>query len=155
VGQGLVLSPILSALYIAPVFHILENHFKKLKIMVSILFFINNSLLVAQSKSLIILNSFLFCSYNIVSSLLEKFGLILEYGKTEVFHFSRSCGVFNPPPLNLSVLEDPSLRPRNTWRYLSFIFDWKLSFYQHINFYVNKAISTIKCMHENPWKFHL
>ena len=32
------------------------------------------------------------------------------------------------------------------WKYLGFIFDRKLSFYQHINFYTNKAMSTVKYM---------
>jgi len=32
------------------------------------------------------------------------------------------------------------------WRYLGYIFDRKLSFQQFINFYANKAISTIKYM---------
>ena len=47
VGQGSVLSSILSALYLTPFLHILENHLKNLKISVSILSFINNGLLVA------------------------------------------------------------------------------------------------------------
>jgi len=46
-GQGLALSPILSALYISPVFHILKKHLKYLKIPVSILFFIDNGLFIA------------------------------------------------------------------------------------------------------------
>ena len=113
VGQGSALSPILSALYISPVFHILEKHLKNLKIPVSILSFINNSLFVAQSKSLTISNSFLFYSYNIVSLLLKKFDLILEHGKIEVFHFSRSHGTFNFPSLNLPALRGPLLRPKD------------------------------------------
>ena len=35
---------------------------------------------------------------------------------------------------------------KNSWKYLGFIFDKKLSFYQYINYYSNKAISTVKCM---------
>jgi len=111
--QGSAFSPILSILYISPVFHILENHLKNLKIPVSVLSFVDDSLFVAQSKSLTILNSFLFCSYNIVFSLLEKFGLVLEHGKTEVFHFSRSHGVFNSPPLDLLDISGLSLISKN------------------------------------------
>jgi len=76
VGQGLVLSPILSAIYLAFFHHILENHLKILKIPISILSFVDDGLLVAQSKSFSISNSLLFCSYNIISSLLSRFGLI-------------------------------------------------------------------------------
>jgi len=92
------------------------------------------------------LNSFLFYSYNIISSILNKFGPILEHEKMEVFYFSRSQGVFNPFSLDLSEISGPVLKPKDIWRYLEFIFNKKLSFHQHINFYANKAISTIKYM---------
>ena len=46
VGQELALSPILSAIYLAFFLHILEKCSKILKIPVSILFFVDNSLLV-------------------------------------------------------------------------------------------------------------
>ena len=146
IGQGLALSPILSALYISSIFHILEKHLKNLKIPVSILFFIDNGLFIAQRKSLTVSNSLLFCNYNVTSSILDKFSLVLEHGKTEVFHFSRVQGVFNPFPLNLLVISSPILKPKDTWRYLDFIFNRKLLFYHYINFYANKAISTVKCM---------
>ena len=128
VEQGSTLSLILSTLYISPVFHILENCLKNLKIPVSVLSSVDDGLFVIQSKSMIS-NSLLFCSYNIVSFLLEKFDLILEYGKTEVFHFSRLCRVFNSSPLNLLNIGSPSLIPKDMWRYLGFIFDRKLSFW--------------------------
>jgi len=67
-----------STLYLAPILYILENHLKILKISVSILSFVDNGLLIAQSKFLSILNSLLFCSYNITSNHLTKFGLIIE-----------------------------------------------------------------------------
>jgi len=129
VEQGSALSPILSALYLALVLHILEKYLKNLKILVSILSFVNNGLFIAQSKSLTILNSFLFYSYNIASSLLEKFGFIMEHGKTEMFYFSRSHSAFDPPSLNLSILGSPILCSKKTWKYLGFIFNRKLLFY--------------------------
>ena len=69
VGQVSALSPILLALYLSLFFYVFEKSLEKI-------------------------NLFLFCSYNIVSSLLDQFSLIIEHGKTEVFHFSRSqcCG---------------------------------------------------------------
>jgi len=114
VGQGSALFPILSALYISLVFHILKNCLKNLKIPVLVLSFIDNGLFVVQSKSLMISNSFLFCSYNIVSSLLKKFGLVLEHGKMEVFHFSKSHGVFNPSSLDLLNIGSLLLIPKDT-----------------------------------------
>ena len=146
VGQGSALSSIFLALYLSSLLYILENCLKNLKIPVSILSFVDDGLIIAQSKSLYLSNSQLFCSYNVVSNLLSKFGLIVEYSKTEVFHFSRLHGSFNPPSLNLSPLGSPILLPKDSWKYLGFIFNRKISFHQHINFYSNKAISNIKYM---------
>ena len=146
VGQESALSPILSAIYLALSLHILENYLKILKIPISILLFVDDGLLVAQSKSFSISNSLLFCSYNIISFLLSRFDLIVEHSKTEVFYFTRLHGSFNLPPLDLSFIGSPMLYPKDTWKYLRFIFDRKLLFYQHIDFYSNKAISTVKCI---------
>ena len=106
----------------------------------------DDGLLVAQNKSLTVSNSFLFYSYQIISSFLDRFSLKLEHGKTEIFHFLRFTSLFNPPPLDLSPLGGPILQPKNSWRYLDFIFDRKLTFHIHIDFYANKAISMVKCM---------
>ena len=146
VSQGSALSPILSSLYLFPFLYILENRLKNLRIPVSILSFVNDGLIVAQNKFFNISNSHLFCSYNVLTKLLNSFGLVIEHSKTEIFHFSRSQGVFNPPPLNLSPIGGPILRSKDSWRYLGFIFDRKLSFHKHIDFYASKAILTVKCM---------
>ena len=146
VGQGSALSPILSALYLVPFLHILEKHLKNLDLQISLLSFVDDSLLITQSKSFVTSNAHLFCSYNIAFNLLTKFGLYIEQLKTEVFHFSRVYSTFNSPLLNLSPLGDPTLSPKPSWHYLGFIFDRKLSFYNHIDFYANKAISMIKYM---------
>ena len=68
-------------------------------------------------------NAHLFCSYNIILSLLNQFELIVEHGKLEVFHFSRSYGLFNPSLLNLSPIGDSCFQSKDTWKYLEFIFD--------------------------------
>jgi len=146
VGQGSALSSILSALYLSPVFYPLEKRLKNLKIPIYLISFVDNGSFVSQNKSILHSNANLFCSYNIMSSLLSKFGLIIEHGKTNVFHFSRAHGAFNPPPLDLSSIGGPLLLPKDTWRYLGFTFDYKLMFRHYIDFYSNKAISTIKCM---------
>ena len=88
----------------------------------------------------------LFSSYNIAFNLISKFDLIIEHLKTEVFHFSRLHGVFNPPPLDLLTISSPILHPKEIWRYLDFIFNRKLLFHQHIDFYANKALLIVKCM---------
>ena len=114
VGQGSALSPILSALYLTPFLYILEKHLKNLKIPISILSFIDDGLIITQNKSIDISNAHLFCSYNVLSKLLINFGLVIEYEKTEVFHFNRSHRIFNPPPLDLSLLGGLSLCPKDT-----------------------------------------
>jgi len=128
VGQKLALSPILSVLYLFPIFYILEKHLKILKIPISVLSFVDNEIFISQNKSLSISNTNLFCNYNIVLFLLMRFGLVMKHSKTEVFYFSRPHGAFNPPPLDLTPLSGPILLPKPTWRYLGFIFDCKLSF---------------------------
>ena len=97
VGQGSALSPILSALYLSPLIYILEKRFKNLNLPISILSFIDDGLFIVQNKSFSSSNSQLFCSYNVLSNLLNSFGLIVEHSKTEIFHFSRSHRPFNPP----------------------------------------------------------
>ena len=148
-GQGLALSPIFSALYLVSFLHILENHLKNLNLKIYILSFVNNSLLVAQSKSFQVSNSRFFCSYNVTSNLLSKFGLLAEHLKTEVFHFSRLQRAFNPPPLDFSPISSLILYPKDIWRYLGFIFNRKLLFHNHIDFYANKVIINSQ-MHEYP-----
>jgi len=146
VGQDSVLLPILLALYLSSVFQILEKCLKILNISISMISFVDNGLFVSQNKSISLSNANLFCSYNIISSLLFKFDLIIKYGKTDIFHFSRAHGPFNPSALDLPPLDGPSLLPKETWKYLGFIFNCKLTFRNYIDFYSNKAISTIKCI---------
>ena len=146
VGQGSALSSILSAFYFSPLLYILENCLKILNIPVSLISFVDNGLIIAQNKSIDISNSHLFCNYNVLSNLLTKSGLMIEHSKTEVFHFNRSHKSFNLLPLDLSPIGGPILHPKNSWKYLRFIFDQNLTFHQHIDFYSNKAISTVKYM---------
>ena len=114
VGQGSALSSILLALYLSPFLYILENCLKNLNISVSIISFVDDGLFISQNKSLDISNSHLFCSHNVMTKLLERFSFIVEYSKTKVFHFNRSQGSFNPPPLNLSSIGGSVLNPKST-----------------------------------------
>ena len=109
VGQGSALSPILFTLYLSPIFHILEKQLKILKIPISIISFVNDGLFISQNKSISLSNTNLFYSYNVISFLLIKFELVVEYGKTEVFYFSRLYGVFNSSPLDLILIGESVL----------------------------------------------
>jgi len=112
-----------SAFYLSPFLYILENHLKILNIPVLLISFVDDGLIITQNRSIDILNSHLFCSYNVLSNLLVKFGLTIEHSKTEVFHFNRSHGSFNLPPLDLSPIGGPIFHPKNSWKYLGFIFN--------------------------------
>ena len=116
VRQGLALSSILLALYLSSLFYIFEKCVKNLKIPVILLSFIDDGLLISQEKSFEKTNLFLFCSYNIVSSLLDQFGLAIEHKKTKVFYFSRSHRDFNLSLLDLSSIRSPTLTPRTIWQ---------------------------------------
>ena len=146
VGQGSALSPILSALYLSSLLYILEKRLNSLNIPVSLISFVDDSLFISQNKSITISNAQLFYSYNVLLGLLKKFGLSIKHSKTETFHFNRSYRTFNPSPLDLSPLGGPVLYPKSSQKYLGFIFDQKLTFHQHIDFYSNKAISNVKYM---------
>jgi len=109
IGQESALSSIFSALYLTLFLYILEKQLKNLKIPISILLFVDDGLIIAQNKSLDISNSYLFCSYNVLSKLLDSFGFTIEHSKTEIFYFSRSQGFFNSSPLDLSPIGEPIL----------------------------------------------
>jgi len=146
IRQGSALSSILLTLYLSPIFCIFKKRLKNLNIPISIIFFINNRLFISQDKSLIVSNSYLFCSYHIMFSFFEQFGFVIEHGKIEFFHFSRLYEAFNLLLLNLTTQKGPILYPKEIWYCLRFIFNRKLTFQQHINFYTYKAILTIKYM---------
>jgi len=109
VEQGSALSFVLLALYLSLVFYSLE---KILKIPISMISFVDNSLFVSQSKSISHSNTNIFCSYNVISSIFSKYDLIIEHGKTDVFHFTRSHETYNPPLLNLTPIDSPLLLPK-------------------------------------------
>jgi len=97
VSQGL-------AFFIVPIFHIFEKRIKNLNILISFLSFVDDDLFISQEKSFVNTNANSFCSYNIMTSLLDQFGLKVKYRKTKIFYFSRLYSIFNPPALSLSQL---------------------------------------------------
>jgi len=114
VGQESALSSILFALFITPIFYIFKKRIKNLNISISFLLFVDNGLFIHQEKSFTSTNGDLFCSYNVISSLLNQFRLVVEYGKIEIFLFSRSYSIFNPPALDLSQTSSPIPHPGDT-----------------------------------------
>jgi len=92
VGQGSAFSPIISAIYMAPIIRTFKNRVNNLweKIPLDILSFVDDGLLVSQEKSYELSSAYLLCSYNIITKLLLDAGLVMEHNKSEVFHFTRS-----------------------------------------------------------------
>ena len=76
----------------------------------------DDRLFISQNKSILHSNANLFYSYNIILSLLSKYGLFIKYEKTDIFHFSRSYRVFNYPLLDLSAIGGLILLPKEIWR---------------------------------------
>jgi len=124
VGQGSALSPILSALYLAPIIKMFKKRIKNLnkEIPTDILSFVNDGLLISQEKSYSLSNSFLLCSYNIISKILIDAGLVMEHNKTKLFHFTRAQ---HPPNLSidLTTVGGSIITSKPIWRYLGFFFN--------------------------------
>ena len=138
IEQKSALFPILSILYLSPIFYIFQQQTKNLNIPVSLLSFVDDRLIISQEKSFEKTNSFLYCSYNIILSLLKQCGLVIEHEKSEIFYFSRFHSFFNSLSLNLSYIGGPILCSKETWKYLDFIF--------------NNTSPTIPIKHSRPSK---
>jgi len=145
VGQGSALSPILSALYLAPIIKMFKKRIKNLnkEIPTDILSFVDDGLLISQEKSYSLSNSFLLCSYNIISKILIDTGLVMEHNKTELFHFTRARHPPNPS-IDLTTVGGSMITPKPIWRYLGFFFDRKLNYHTH--FYATKCLSTLSAI---------
>src|SRR6185369_16710338 len=100
VGQGSVLSPILTVLYLAPMINVVRawTHY----IIADILSYVNDGTLVAQTRNFATNNVNLQEAYLTLSEVVTKMGLVIEDSKIKLFHFSRS-GYGENPPLDLGV----------------------------------------------------
>jgi len=145
VGQGSALSPILLALYIAPLICIFELRAQSLNLSTSIFSFVDDSLLISQGKTYNITLPELYSSYRVVTDLMVSFGLVMEHDKFEIFHFSRAHNDLNLE-LDLSAIGAPTLKPKTYWRYLGFYFDRCLSFKEYVQYYSTKALFIVKAM---------
>jgi hypothetical protein len=144
VGQGSALSPILSALCLAPLLKEFE-HRVHVAVLIS---YVDNGTIIVQSdmwdKNLVKLKS----AYKIVFELTQSMGLVLEHNKSEGFHFSQKHGDSNPDiDLGYAPYTGATpLHPGTTWRYLGFFFNCALTFREHVKRYTNKALTTVRAM---------
>jgi hypothetical protein len=116
VGQGSALSPVLLALYLAPVIKLFESQVEHLKC--DVLSYVNDGTLIVQAKDWGSNLNHLREAYGIVFNLFEHFGLVLEHNKSEFFHFTHKCGDTNPS-LTLGwgpFTEETPLKPKEHWR---------------------------------------
>jgi len=105
------LSSIFSALYIAPLIRIFEHRAQALNLDTCILLFENDGLLISQGKTYNKTLPELYNSYRVVTDLMVTFGLVMEYNKSEIFHFSRAHNDLNLE-LDLLVIGAPTLKPK-------------------------------------------
>jgi len=135
---------ILSAIYLALIIKTFKKRMKNLKenILTDILSFIDCGLLISQEKSYSLSFFFLLCSYNIIFKILLNASLIMEYSKTELFHFTRAQHSLNPSIDQLSV-KGPIISPKPIWQYLDFYFNCRLNFNYHTYFYATKCLFTL------------
>jgi hypothetical protein len=163
VGQGSALSPVLSALYLAPVIKLFE--FQAAHLECNVLSYIDDGTLIVQAKEWGSNLDHLHQAYGIVFNLFECFGLVLQHDKSKLFHFTCKHGDTNPPLAfgwGLFTKETP-LKPKEHWRYLGFFFDQHLLFHEHVHLYATKAISMVHTMgmlgnsfHRlSPWQKHI
>ncbi|CAA7270783.1 unnamed protein product [Cyclocybe aegerita] len=147
VRQGSALSPVISGLFIAPVMKLF--YIKAAPLNTTLLSFVDDGAILAQSKQLDDNNVGLRKAYKIIYLLFVAFTLVLEHDKTELFHFSCRQDAYNPS-LDLGYAPHTSampLKPKTYWRYLGFYFDRRLTFHEHIHYYATKAFTTVQAMH--------
>ncbi|KAJ3553847.1 hypothetical protein NP233_g12553 [Leucocoprinus birnbaumii] len=89
VGQGSALSPILSALYLAPVIWLFE--WWAAHVGCNVLSYVNDGTLIVQCKTLEDNLPPLREAYKIMFNLFDAFGLVMEHNKSELFHFTWQC----------------------------------------------------------------
>ncbi|CAA7267775.1 unnamed protein product [Cyclocybe aegerita] len=146
VGQGSALSPVISGLFIAPVMKLF--YIKAALLNTTLLSFVDDRTILAQSKQLDDNNVGLRKAYKIIYLLFVAFALVLEHDKTELFHFSCRRDAYNPS-LDLGYAPHTGatpLKPKTYWRYLGFYFDRRLTFHEHVLYYATKAFTTVQAM---------
>ncbi|CAA7270658.1 unnamed protein product [Cyclocybe aegerita] len=146
VRQGSALLPVISGLFIALVMKLF--YIKAAPLNMTLLSFVDDGTILAQSKQLNDNNVGLRKAYKIIYLLFVAFALVLEHDKTELFHFSRRRDAYNPS-LDLGYAPHTGatpLKPKTFWRYLGFYFDRGLTFHEHVRYYATKAFTTVQAM---------
>jgi len=114
----------------------------------SLLSYVDDGTVMAQSKSLDENRETLKDAYAVLLCLFVAIGLVLEHSKTEYFIFDRSHSDYSPPiDLGYTPYTSENLLKTNLyWRYLGFYFERKLLFHEHVCCYSTKALPSVKAM---------
>ncbi|KAF8674803.1 hypothetical protein AX14_005230 [Amanita brunnescens Koide BX004] len=149
--QGDCLSPILSALYLSTA---IKRVFPETMppATTRCLFFVDDGALITASPSLQTNIDVLRLYLLLLLQALSDIGLQIEVSKTELMHFfafelsaSRRLSVSQQPHLSFTWrMTHYDIAPSERWRYLGFYFTPSLDFSFHVQFYTNKAFSTIR-----------
>ncbi|CAA7270631.1 unnamed protein product [Cyclocybe aegerita] len=150
---GLILTHLISSLlstmkwlFIALVMKLF--YIKAAPLNMTLLSFVDDGTILAQSKHLNDNNVGLCKAYKIIYLLFIAFALILEHDKTELFHFLHCHNAYNPA-LDLGYAPHTGATPlkaKTYWRYLGFYFDRRLMFHEHVCYYATKAFTTVQAM---------
>ncbi|CAA7267766.1 unnamed protein product [Cyclocybe aegerita] len=135
--RGLFIAPVMKLFYI-----------KAAPLNMTLLSFVDDGTILAQSKQLNDNNVGLRKAYKIIYLLFVAFALVLEHDKTELFHCSRLRDTYNPS-LDLGYAPHTGitpLKPKTYWRYLGFYFDRGLTFHEHVRYYATKVFTTMQAM---------
>ncbi|KAJ3567969.1 hypothetical protein NP233_g6018 [Leucocoprinus birnbaumii] len=120
VGQGSAFSPVLSALYLAPVIRLFER--RAAHVRCDILSYVDDGTLIVQRKTLADNLPPLHEAYRIMFNLFDAFGLVMEHNKSELFYFTCQHDDANLPiVLDFKPFTAASpLKLKTFWRYLGF-----------------------------------
>ena len=145
------LSPILSALYISVA---IKRVFPETMPPSSTrcLFYVDDGTIITASPSLQTNVDILWLYLLLLLQALSDIGLQVEASKTELIHFfayeltaARCLAITHQPHLTFTWRMIPfDISPSPLWRYLGFFFTPSLDFSYHVQFYTNKAFSTIR-----------
>ena len=149
--QGDCLSPILLALYISiAIWRVFPETMPPST--TKSLFFVDDGIIITASPSLQTNVAVLRLYLLLLLQALADIGLQVETSKTELIHFfafelsaARRLAIVQQPHLTFTWKQvDYDIHPAPRWRYLGFYFTPTLDFSFHVQFYTNKAFSTIR-----------
>ena len=149
--QGDCLSPILSALYISVA---IRRVFPETMppATTRCLFYVDDGVIITASPSLQMNIAVLHLHLLLLLQALSDISLQVKASKTELIHFfafeltaARHLAITHQPHLDFTWrMVQYIVQPAARWRYLGFFFTPTLDFSYHVQFYTNKAFSTIR-----------